>query len=254
MAEPFEPRAPEQEGLLSRVAGRVTRVGAARELETILAEAQCVRDVALEKIQALGERHGIDLAFQLRTLRCNLYRRFLEHCLLDFSLSESEVADIEHLRTLLHLQDGDVARIQDQVSRQVYGAAVHEVLEDHRLDEEEVQFLKRLRENLDLAEYHAERIVEEERRRSQQRLLSRTAIHSSFLAPEGCVIDLAGVSREGVQAAIQTAIDEASQALPSLAWAELGELRVQIESGRVVKWAVKLRAGVQPDEGPAPNE
>lgn len=246
MAEPFEPRVTEGDGLLSRVAGRVTRVGAARELETILAEADCVRDVTLENIRTLGERHGIDLGSQLRTLRRNLYRRFLEHCLLDFALSEAEAGDLEHLRILLHLADDDVARIQDQVSREVYGAAVHEVLADHRLDEEEVEFLKRLRENLDLAEYHANRIVEEERRRAQQRLLSQTAIHSSFLAPEGCVIELTGVSREGVQAAIQTAIDEAALALPSLAWAELGELRVQIESGRVVKWAVKLRAGVEP--------
>lgn len=245
MAEPFEPQPSRSDGLLSRMAGRVTRADAVRELETILAEADCVRDVTLERVQALGERHGIDLAVQLRTLRRNLYRRFFEHCLLDYTLSEAEVEDIEHLRALLHLDDEDVARIQDQVSRQVYGAAVHEVLDDHRLDDEEVRFLKGLRENLDLSEYHANRIVEEERRRSQQRLLSQAAVRSSFLSPEGYVIELTGVSREGVQAAIQTAVDEAAQALPSLAWAELGELRIQIEDGRVVKWAVKLRAGVR---------
>jgi len=245
VAEPFEARSTGGDGLLSRVAGRVTRASAARELETMLAEAECVRDVTLERIRELGERHGIDLELQLRSLRRNLYQRFLEHCLLDYTFSEAEIEDVEHLRKLLCLEDRDVAHIQDQVSRQIYGAAVQEVLEDHRLDEDEVAFLHGLRDNLDLPEVHANRILEEERRRSRQRLLSHAADRSSFLAPDGVVLELEGSSPRGVEGAIEAAVDQASQALPQLAWAELGELKVRIESGRIVEWTVKLRAGIR---------
>lgn len=245
MAEPFQARDANERGLLKRVAGRMTRQAAVHELETLLAEADCVRDVTLENLRRLGERHGVDLECQLLTLRRTLYRRFLEHCLLDYSLSETEVEDLEHLRRLLHLADEDVAHLQDQVSRQVYGAAVEDVLADHRLDEEEESFLRRLRQDLDLAEYHADRIYGEGFRRAQQRLLSRSAITSSFLAPDGAVVELSGSSPRGIEGAIQAAVDESAQALPHLAWARLADLRIQVESGRVVSWRVTLEAGME---------
>lgn len=254
MAEPFEPRVVERDGLLSKVTSRVTRAGAIRELETLLAEAECVRDVTLDSVRTLGERHGVDLVLQLRTLRRNLYRRLLEHCLLDFSLSETEVEDLDHLRRILCLEDHDVAAIQDQVSRQVYGAAVEDVLADHHLDDEEVEFLRKLRSDLDLSAYHANRIVEEGRRRSQARLLAqRGGLRTSFLAPQETVIQLEGVSSRGLEGAVQAAVDQASEAFPKLAWGQVSDVVVQIESGRIVSWKVKVRAGLKPlDEAGPP--
>jgi flavin-binding protein dodecin len=207
-----------------------------------------VRDVSVERVHKLSESHGIDLHEQLRTPRRNLYRRFLEHCLLDCSLTEEEAEELTHLRKLLHLGDSDVAHVHDAVSRAVYGAALGDVLDDHRLDEDEERFLKHLRDELGMSEVDATRMYEEEARRAQQRLLSTTP-HGGMLASREGVVELKGGSTVGLQDAIQAVVDESCHALPNLSWAELSELRVRIESGHIAEWQIKLKAGL----GPPPN-
>ncbi|MDH3733507.1 MAG: dodecin domain-containing protein [Gemmatimonadota bacterium] len=252
MAEPFQSRTPGsgEEGLLSKVTGRRARADTVRALETVLADAERICDVSGDRIAAVGDRHGIDLAAQLRTARRNLYRRFLEHCLDDYMLSDLEVEDLSHLKEVLHLSDPDVAHIQNRVSRDVYGAALETVLEDHRVDDEEKVFLKRLRADLDLSEFHASQMFEEGLRRAQQRTLDGTAIDSAFLAPGEEVVELEGSSRVGLGEAVQAVIDQASVSLPGLAWADVSEIRVRILDGRISQWRVRLRAGVgDPSEG-----
>lgn len=254
MAEPFQTRAPDadEQGLLSRVTGRRSRAETVRALESLLAEADRVCDVTRGQVTAVGERHGIDLEAQLRTARRNLYRRFLEHCLDDFMLSDLEVEDLNHLKTALHLSDADVDHIQNRVTREVYGCAVETVLEDHLVDDEEKSFLKRLREDLDVSEFHASQIFEEGLRRAQQRSLAGTAIESAFLRPDGEPIELEGSSRVGLNEAIQAVVDLAAERMPGLAWADLSDVRVRISDGRIVQWRVRLTAaaGQESDDGP----
>lgn len=241
MAEPFQDRSASQGGLLSRVA-RGGRRATIRELETMLARADRLRDLTAESIRELGEAHGVDLGTQLRTPRRNLYRRFLEHCLVDCSLDDEEMDELTHLRELLRLDDGDVAHVHNAVACDVYGGAVEEVLSDHKLDEEEERFLSRLRTDLQMSEADASRMYQESARRSQQRLLSSADIGSGFLASRGAVLELEGTSTTGVEDAIRAVVDEACHSLPKLSWAELSQVRVRIAGGDITEWRVKVRA------------
>ena len=245
MVEPFQSRQPDPqtEGLLSRVAGRRSRAATVRELESLLAEADRLRDVTSEHVAAVGERHGVDLLAQLRTARRNLYRRFLEHCLEDFMLSDLEVEDLRHLKEVLHLTDTDVAHIQNRVARDVYGCAVETVLEDNAVDEEERAFLKRLRGDLDIPDFHASQLYEDGLRRAQQRALASTTLESAFLQPDGRPLELEGSSRVGLAEAIQAVVDQLEERAPGLAWADVTDVRVRVSDGRVVQWSVRLRAG-----------
>ncbi len=245
MAEPFARRPSSGVSLSARIIGRRAGRTAVRELEALLARAKRVRDVSVERVHKLSESHGIDLRERLRTPRRNLYRRFLEHCLLDCSLTEEEAEELAHLRKLLHLADSDVAHVHDAVSRAVYGAALEDVLDDHRLDEDEERFLTRLRDELGMSEVDASRMYEEEARRAQQRLLSTVPNAAVFASREG-VIQLKGGSTVGLQDAVRAVVDESCHALPHLSWAELSEVRVRIESGRIAEWQVKLKAGLGP--------
>jgi len=245
LAQPFETRHAEEDGVLSRVPGRRSRAAAVRDLESLLAGATRVRDVTLECVKQVGARHGVDLGGQLRTARRNLYRRLFEHCLADYMLSDREVEDLTHLRAILRLEDADIARIQDRVAQDVYGNAVAMVLDDDEVDDEEKAFLKRLREDLDVSEFHASRMYEEELRRAQQRMLAQTPLDPAFLSPGAEVVELEGGSRTGVVEAIRAVVGESHHAMPDLSWAELTEVRVRIADGEVVQWRVKLRAGVQ---------
>ena len=250
MAEPFQTRAPDtDEGLLSRVTGRRSRAEAARALESLLAEAGRVADVTSDHVAAVGARHGIDLDAQLRTARRNLYRRFLVHCLDDFELSNIEIEDLRQLKASLFLSDADVTHIQNRVTREVYGCAIETVLEDNLIDEEEKSFLKQLRDDLDVSDFHASQMFEEGLRRAQRRAVDATAIESAFLRSDGQPIELEGSSRVGLQEAIQGAVDLAAERMPGLAWADVSDVRVRISDARVVQWKVTLRAAATRPEG-----
>lgn len=244
MTEPFTRHSPSESGLAALLGRRVRRT-AVRELEAVLARAKRLRDVSVERVQELSEAHGIDLRDRLRTPRKNLYRRFLEHCLLDCTLSEDESEELAHLRRLLHLDEDDVAHVHDTVARAVYGAAIEEVLQDHKLDEDEEKFLLRLREELGLAEADASRMYEQGARKAQQRLLSSSPDNAGFLATRDGAVELKGASTTGLQEAVQTVVDESCHALPHLSWAELSEVRVRIESGHIAEWQIKLKAGLK---------
>jgi flavin-binding protein dodecin len=127
----------------------------------------------------------------------------------------------------------------------VYGAAIEEVLQDHKLDEDEEKFLLRLREELGLAEADASRMYEQEARKAQQRLLSSSPDNAGFLATRDGAVELKGASTTGLQEAVQTVVDESCHALPHLSWAELSEVRVRIESGHIAEWQIKLKAGLK---------
>jgi len=57
------------------------------------------------------------------------------------------------------------------------------------------------------------------------------------------VIELAGSSEKGIDDAIVTAIDRASQTLKNLRWFEVVQTRGHLEGGRVKHWQVVLKVG-----------
>jgi hypothetical protein len=254
MAQPFELRDAPKHGPLARLFGGRGSGGVVAELESLLARAAHVRDVTPEGVREIAARHGVDLGTRLRTARKNLYRRFLEHCLLDGALSSDENADLVHLRALLHLEQDDVARLHDDVAISVYGEAVGQVLEDHRLDPDERAFLERLRSDLGLAPDVAARLYEQGTEAARQRYLQRTIVRDSALvATHTARLELAGESEKSLEDAVRAALEPATRALPDLRWAEVREIRADLSQGRISRWRVKLRGGLDEPKIRAPG-
>lgn len=252
LAEPFQRRLSAGDGPFTRLLGRRAKGGAIQEIEDLLARAERVSDVAAEQLTELAERHGLDLSRRMRTPRKNLYRRFLEHCLVDQALSAEETDDLAHLRMILQLQELDAARVHDEVARAVYGHAIDHVLEDHRLDPDEAEFLKRLRDELEIPEEVGKELLQEGEARARERYLFRAVSHEGpfLLAAREAVLHPTGTSEGTIEEAVQSAVEEAAQAVPQLdlRWVELNEVRAEIEKGRVAKWHVKLRAVLSPED------
>ena len=69
------------------------------------------------------------------------------------------------------------------------------------------------------------------------------------------VVELVGSSSEGVQQAIEGAINRASQTLRNLDWFEVKEIRGNIKDGKVAWYQVKLGIGFRVlDESDLLNE
>jgi flavin-binding protein dodecin len=63
------------------------------------------------------------------------------------------------------------------------------------------------------------------------------------------VIQLAGSSEKGIEAAVEAAVQRASKTLKNLRWFEVIETRGHIEKGRVAHWQVLVKVGFTLDEG-----
>ncbi len=56
-------------------------------------------------------------------------------------------------------------------------------------------------------------------------------------------IELTGSSTEGMQQAIENAIEKASQTVKHMRWFEVVETRGHIEDGRIAHWQVTIKVG-----------
>ena len=245
MTDLDEDEASRGHGLFGRLIGRNRRAGAAEELRALVADAERIGDLTREDVRKIGEKHGVDLTRRFRTVRKDLYRRFLEECLLDHALSERETEELARLRRILHLEPRDAAECHDRVGRAVYGDAVAVVLEDHRLDEEEERFLRRLQEDLALDPEVASEMLARGRRRARERFVSGSMVHENiYVTSQGAIIEFEGVSETSFEDAVRSALDEACRAVPELSDAELSGLRVALADGTVEAWRVTMRARV----------
>ena len=241
MDGPFEKNLQKTGNIATRLLGRKARGDAAREIEALLASSAELSDLSAEDVEKVAARHGVDMA-RLQSTSRELYRRYLEFCLVDRAISEAETADLAHLRSILRLGSVAAAEVQEEVACAVYGAAIDEVLADHRLEDDEEAFLKSLRSDLGLDGDAAERAFEQGRRRARQRYLSSVVSSDDVLLVSREVkLELEGSSDVSIEEAVADALKEAVTVLPQLRHVEITSLRAEIVGGVVASWSVKLK-------------
>lgn len=242
MSGPFEADPSASGGLAARLLGRKARGAASRDIEALLAGSPELLSLSAERVAEVAAQHGVDLS-RLQSQCRDLYRRYLEYCLVDHALSEDEVADLSHLRHILALPDAVASEVHEEVACAVYGAAVDDVLSDHRLEPEEEAFLQSLRAGLDIDAETADRAFEAGRRRARQRYLSTVVSSDDLLvASQEIKLEIDGTSGDSIEAAVADALREATTVLPGLKRVEISALEADVEGGAISQWHVKLRA------------
>ncbi|MBW2289050.1 MAG: PAS domain S-box protein [Deltaproteobacteria bacterium] len=171
MARPFDAVEVPEGGAAPLPGDRKRDAGAA--VESLLARASRVTDVSRAEVDEACRALGVDSPSSVQSEFESLYGRFLDHCLEDRKLSAEESEDLEHLQGIFGLDDSDIAGVQDEAAIRVYGSAVAEVLEDLKIDPEEARFLARLRDELHLPEWKAERILDDGRSEVRARSLDQ---------------------------------------------------------------------------------
>ena len=246
MATPFERSDSSKPGIaMLRRRTSITLEG----IEDMLAEASCVRDVTPAMIAQLCEQRRVDLSSRLTRGRRQLYRRYLRHCFEDKVLSEEERANLSHLRALLYLSSHDLAAIHDDVAVEVYGEAVEEVLEDFRLDDDEAEFLRALRDQLGLTDDMADRILQEGSSVARNRALSQAESRDrQFIEHRAAAGEFTGRSTDSLESAVEDALTKAALAIPSLHWFEASHIAGYVGDGKAESWHVTVRAGIRGEE------
>lgn len=60
-------------------------------------------------------------------------------------------------------------------------------------------------------------------------------------------IDLTGTSTQGIEDAVQNALERASQTVHNMRWFEVRDTRGHIEDGRIAHWQVTVTVGLTLD-------
>jgi len=232
----------------TRLIGR-RKSEAALAVEALLEAADQITDVSEDDVAAACRSVKLDSPRRIRKECKAIYGRFLDYCFEDKMLSPQESADLEHLQRILQLSDADVSVVQDDVSISVYGTAVAEVLEDLRIDPEEADFLRRLRDELHLSRNKAERIFEKGAYDARERALREaSASDDTFVERREAAGDFTGRSSDGLEAAVDDAISKAHVAIPQLSWFELKQISGYVDDGVASQWYVVVQAGIDPDD------
>lgn len=57
------------------------------------------------------------------------------------------------------------------------------------------------------------------------------------------IIELTGSSKTGIEAAVDNAVSKAAETLEDMRWLEVGNIRGEIEGGRIAYWQVTVKIG-----------
>jgi hypothetical protein len=165
---PFTER-PTRSRLIGRLLKRPRPADAFIEVNNLFARTAHVRGVTAADIEAIFERHAISWDTAPAAARNRIYRDYLYYCLADRHLTADELADLDHIRTLLRLESDAVDLVHRRVTREVYSRTVDVVLADATVDEEERRFLAQLRDNLRIPDHVADNILEVKQRQRSRR-------------------------------------------------------------------------------------
>jgi flavin-binding protein dodecin len=205
-----------------------------------------LRDVSVQALDTLCADLGVELHRRYVSDRKHLYRRYLAHCLEDKVLTEEENADLEHLRSLLHLDPGDVSAVHDEVAQEVYGKAIAEVLSDLQISPEEDLFLRRLRGELRLSESMAADLLERGRRSARDvALREASTLDPEFTVQRASAGEFIGRSDQSFEDAVSDALTKARIAIPHLYWFEVNNISGYVGEDGPSGWHVTVRAGIK---------
>ena len=159
MARPFVRRPLHRRSFFDRLLGRERKDNAVVEINNLLADAADVTHVSLEQVAAIEERFGTVSSSAMAEQRGALLQQYLEHCLTDRVLEDTEVDRLRHLKRLLQLSDRRVSELENAATQHIYAEALEPALADRRLDDEERAFLEKLAHDLRLSPVYAQEIL-----------------------------------------------------------------------------------------------
>jgi hypothetical protein len=150
MTSPYNLAPLKTPGFFHRLFGHMPKENSLIELNNLLAESKSIQDITVEDVYKIAENYKTNLLKKYRKELEMFYEDYLKHCLIDKSLSDQEVSDLNHLKHILDLQDNIIDKIHSNVIENIYKETVEEAINDGRLDPAEREFLEKLERELKL--------------------------------------------------------------------------------------------------------
>lgn len=169
-------------GFIQRVLGQQVKENVILEINNLLAEKE-FNTIQVDDIQAIAAKYGVNLALDYDTEVRDFYKAYLQTCLEDKFISDSELEDLKHLKYILGINDKHIDEIHHDLAGKIYKSEVQKIIKDGELDEEERNFIEKLQNDLKLATDVAAKIYQKSGQELIQSFMS-AALEDSQLTPE----------------------------------------------------------------------
>ena len=133
------------------------RENAVVEINNLLVT-QKLLDVRIDDIQRIAHKYKINIKKDFRDEWFKLYKTYLKHCLTDRYLSEDELLDLRHLKSLLILTDKEISNLHNEIAADIYREEMDVALEDGKIEEHEKEFLIKLQSDLKISDELCDKI------------------------------------------------------------------------------------------------
>ena len=98
---PFKIKPKNNQTFFQRLIGRFPKENAIVEINNLLAMSQSIQDISFEGIQSVANTYKVNLNKQFQDELEILYRDYIRYCLSDKVITDEEVGDISHLKSIL---------------------------------------------------------------------------------------------------------------------------------------------------------
>ncbi len=142
---------------LQKMLGQRIKENALIELNNLLADHE-LSQITLEQVYAVAEKYGVNFKTDYTQEVTDFYKTYLNSCLSDKVLSETELSDLRELKRILQINDKQVEEIHRELAGKIYKAEVDKVILDGELDEAERNFIEKLQNDLKLSDELAQNI------------------------------------------------------------------------------------------------
>src|SRR5688572_2450893 len=113
------------------------------ELNNLLAT-HVIMDIKPEQVTGIARKYKINLSREFERNIDEFYAAYLNHCLTDKALSDSEIEELKHLKAILGLNDAKVNLIHEKLTGIIYKQSIEEIIKDGRMNKSEADFISKL--------------------------------------------------------------------------------------------------------------
>jgi hypothetical protein len=158
----FKPTALSERSFFQRIFKQHPQENAVKEVNNLLASKPLLQ-ISRQEIETIGNKYGVNIEKEFKLNLEEFYAVYLNYCLKDKSLSEDELKELKHLKTVLYLDDKSLDNLHSRIGEIIYKQTFQEAVADGRLTKEEEAFLDKLENELRLPKELANKISNETR-------------------------------------------------------------------------------------------
>jgi hypothetical protein len=122
-----------------------------------------ILSITTSDINSIEEQYEIRLNKEFKLNLEEFYAVYLNYCLADKILNEDEIKDLNHIKSILNLDDKTIDKLHSKIGEIVYKKSFEEAVADGRLTKNEEDFLNKLETTLKIPKTLADKISSETR-------------------------------------------------------------------------------------------